>query len=81
MVSYVKYPPGVSPRGPPRTIREPLDSYGSYGGNRITLLLPQRKQVGLAVDYPNQCYAKRVVCRRLVLLVAHLEIQFQRNLH
>src|SRR4029077_5663760 len=45
---------GVSPRGPPRTVREPLDSYSSYGGNRTTLLLPQRKQVRLAVDDPKQ---------------------------
>ena len=29
--SLLSSPPGISLRGPPRTVREPLDSYSSYG--------------------------------------------------
>jgi hypothetical protein len=48
------------PEALPEPVREPLDSYGSYGRNRIMLPFPQGEQVWLAVDYPNQPCHERV---------------------
>jgi len=37
----IQWPRGISPRGPSRTVREPLDSYGSHGENLTALPFPE----------------------------------------